>query len=1028
MQPSLMQKKTHFLILLLMTCLTAMAQPDYTLPLAKPDKYKDKVLGAEKTEDKKFTLPRRLFQGMITHYNYYYNATNKIEAIVQKAKMAHQDDYTEILPFYNYSTLHTAADSSELDSVLYKATAGIVLHDLRNSYVDNLYLLIGKSYFYWRKFDSAYRIFQFINYNFYPKGKDEYFIVVGSNDRATNGDLNLATKEKKGIVQKAFSQPPSRNEALLWLARTYAEDSLFAEASSLVRLLRKDPLFPKRLHDQLNEVQAFVYYKQQIWDSTAYYLQRALPAAANKTELARWEYLLGQLYTLLKQPKEASVYFNKAQTHTTDPVLYIHARIYDAQLVMNTNGNGLQQTLGELVKLSKRERFDGFEDVLFYAAGTTALQIPDTAYAKSLFLQSVKYGENTSPSTRNKSYLKLAGIALKQRDYTLASSCYDSLNYQDPLLADQREVLEAKQTLLKELVKQIYIVKKQDSLQKVARMPEKEMDAYLKALVRKLRKEKGLKEEEANYVAPVAPTTQETPLFNNTSSASGWYFNNGSQKIKGNSEFKSKWGKRPNVDNWRRQSAIDAQNTQQVNTIPGNPGGMEGDVDAKGNTNTVTKTEEEDDDADLSVEGLKQKLPLTEEQLKQSNQKILEALIRQGQIYKNQLEDYLQAALTYEEIFKRFSNYEQEEEVLFELYFCFHKAGNTQKAAYFQSLLNQKYPKGEYNEKVTESKEPKKEKKDELTVTYERIYNLFIEGKFEEALEQKKIADSALGKSYWTPQLLYIQSIYHIRQHQDSLATVTLTDIQTTFPNTPMAEKAGVIKDVLSRRTEIEDYLKNTNIVRQTEDAIVIPFDEGPKVNKIQQQVKDTTTKISIVNKPAQVNTIEKPRPTVEKAGQEKPNKESSGKITVGNKPAIDTSRIKPVKDVKFETAYIYNASEPYVVMIYFDKVDPIYISEAKIAFDRYNASSHSSETIKVNIFEGDGIVGWMDLGPYPDVASVLSYFDELKQNSRQIIPWLATDKYSFLLISQTNLEILKQRKNIEEYKLFIRQYIKDKF
>src|SRR5687768_198481 len=182
MQPIIVPKLNLILIVLLLGCFSASAQPDFTLPLVKPKKYENKTLGSEKTEDKKFTLPRRIYQSMVTHYNFHYNATTKINAIVEKAKLSHQDDYTQLLPFYNYSTDHTAADSMELDSVIFKATAGIVLHDLRNNYIDNMYLLIGQSYFYWKKYDSAYRIFQFINYNFFPKGKDEYIIVVGSND------------------------------------------------------------------------------------------------------------------------------------------------------------------------------------------------------------------------------------------------------------------------------------------------------------------------------------------------------------------------------------------------------------------------------------------------------------------------------------------------------------------------------------------------------------------------------------------------------------------------------------------------------------------------------------------------------------------------------------------------------------------------------------------------------------------------------------------------------------------------------
>lgn len=1027
LQTLLISKKIRLLLFLLVCSVTTQAQPDFVLPLAKPEKYKDKVLGAEKTEDKKFTVPRRLFQGMITHYNYFYNAQTKIDAAVQKAKLAHKDDYTELLPFYNFSTEITAADSLELDSVLYKSSAGIVLHDLRNSYIDNLYLLIGQSYFYWRKFDSAYRIFQFINYNFFPKGKDEYFIVVGSNTRTSNGELNIATQEKKGIVHKAFSKPPSRNEALLWLAKTYAEDSLYAEAYSLVGLLRKDKLFPKRLHTRLDEVLAYTFYRQEQWDSTAFYLRRALVNAPNKTELARWEYLLAQLYTQLNRSEEASTFYNKAKTHTTDPVLYIHARIYEAQLVKNGQPNSLQETLNDLLKLSRKERFDGFEDVLFYAASGIALQQGDTTLARNLLQKSTSYPIENS-EVRNKAFLKMATLAYLQRDYAFAASCHDSLNLQDPFLGPQAEFLERRKTILKELVNNINIVRREDSLQRVAKLPEAEREAYVKALVRKLRKQRGLKEEDAGSVNPAVPTGgtgQELPLFTSTVGGTTFYFNNTSQRSKGFSEFKARWGNRPNADNWRRQSALDAVVSGPGN-MPGNPGGS--DVDRPGGGAGALNTEEEE--TDLSVEGLLQKLPLTEEQVLQSNQKILEALFQQGQIYKNQLEDYQQAAVVFEEIWKRFSNYDKEEETLFELYYCNLKAGNTEKAAYFQAQLKQKFPEGEAQTKIAAAQKPKQPVKDGKTQAYESIYNKFIEGNFAEALKQKAVADSLYGSSYWTPQLLYIESIYHIRQKNDSVAMVTLTNIETTFPGTPMAEKAAIMKDVLSRRSEIESYLTNTNIVRQTEDALVIPFDAGPTVSKTQQPVAktDSVTKVTIGNKPVAVTPLEKPKAPVQKVGLEKDKKNAAGQVQIGNKPTVDTTGIKPLKNEKVEMAYIYNANESYVVLMYFDKVDPIYISESKIALQRYNNATHSGENIQIQVYETNEDFNWMEVGPWPVMASALSYHDELKNNARQIVPWLPAEKYSFIIISEHNLEILKSRKNMEEYKLFIRQYIKDKF
>lgn len=1008
-------------LLLLGSLLQTNAQPDYRLPLQKPEKYRDKELGAERTEDKKFTLPRRLFQGMITHYNYYYNAQKKIEGIVQKAKAGHRDDYTELLPFYNYSTLQTSADSVELDSILYKATAGIVLHDLRNSYIDNLYLLIGKAYFYWEKFDSAHRIFQFINYNFFPKAKNDYQIVVGSNNRSDKGILQIATKENKNIVHRAFSKPPSRNEALLWLAKTYAEDNLFAEAYTLVGLLRKDPIFPVRLQPQLDEVLAFTFYKQQQWDSTAFYLRRALKNASNKTELARWEYLLGQLYSLLKQPDEASAMFNKAKTHTTDPILYIHARIYEAQLVNGSNTNDpLQQTLNELLQLSRKERFDGYEDILYNAAAGIALQKQDTAQAILLYEKSNRFNQERA-SLKNKSFLQLAQLSYGQGNYAYAAACYDSLNLSDPNLSDLKQ-LEQRKTMLKKLVQHITTVQYEDSVQAVAALPEKERDAYLSKILKQLRKQKGLKEEEP-YVMPVSLTsgTQAPPLF---SEAGGtWYFNNPQQKAKGMNEFRARWGKRPNLDNWRRQAALDVF-AGGPGAMPGNPGG---DMDAM----AVNDGAPDSETGELNRETLLQKLPLTEEQLTASNKRIFEALFEQGMIYKNQLEDYNQAAKVFEEIWKRFSNYEQEEATLFELYYCYQKAGNLQKSTYFQTLLQQKFSGGNYAEKIQLSKQIKAPEKDNPTKAYEKIYTHFIEGRFAEALRSKAEADSVYGNSYWTPQLLYIESLYHIRQRNDSTALVTIDQLLVSFPGTPMADKAGVLKEVLQQRKEIEDYLQNANIVRQREDAPFIPVDEGPKVNKIQPQQKaDSIARLVAAPKPAQQQTqLEKPGAPLQKTGQEKSDRAAAAGIGGPGKIPVKDGPVSATKNTKVEMAYVYTPSEPYTVLMYFDKVDPVYISESRTAFQRYNNSTRSGETIKITIYEQDADeLYWLEIGQYPDVASVLSYFDELKQNARQIVPWLPASKYDFIIISERNLEMLKSRKNISEYKLFIGQYIKDKF
>ena len=296
------------LVLLFILCSwfpEAFGQPVLPYDLKKPAKFENKKLGAEKSSEKKFRGGRRFIQNTVTHYNWYFNANNKLNEVVARAKFANKDDYTLLLPFYNYSLEKTSADRTELDSVIFKTNAGVLTHDLRNAWIDNLYMLMGKAYYFRNDMDSAYKTFQFINYVFSPKD-DGYDLPIGSNSNEGGGAFSVATKEKSSLVRRVMTTPPSRNESFIWQIRTYINKGAMPEAASLIQTLKNDPVFPERLQTDLNEVQSLWFYYQKMYDSAAFYLQRALPNAADRAETSRWEYLTGQLYELAKQPQSAT--------------------------------------------------------------------------------------------------------------------------------------------------------------------------------------------------------------------------------------------------------------------------------------------------------------------------------------------------------------------------------------------------------------------------------------------------------------------------------------------------------------------------------------------------------------------------------------------------------------------------------------------------------------------------------------------------------------------------------------------------
>ncbi len=126
------------------------------------------MLGSERTGEKKFTFPRRVYNNTVSRFNYHFNARQLVLDIEERAAAIQPDDYTRLLSFYPFQLSETAGDPL-LDSVIYKCTAGILLHDLRSDWVDKLYLLMGRAYLLQQHYDSAAVVFQYINYAFAPK-------------------------------------------------------------------------------------------------------------------------------------------------------------------------------------------------------------------------------------------------------------------------------------------------------------------------------------------------------------------------------------------------------------------------------------------------------------------------------------------------------------------------------------------------------------------------------------------------------------------------------------------------------------------------------------------------------------------------------------------------------------------------------------------------------------------------------------------------------------------------------------------
>ncbi|HZE84515.1 MAG TPA: hypothetical protein VE035_09410, partial [Puia sp.] len=565
-------------------------------------------------------------------------------------------------------------------------------------------------------------------------------------------------------------------------------------------------------------------------------------------------------------------------------------------------------------------------------------------------------------------------------------------------------------------------------------------------------------------------------LFSTGQSSGDWYFNNPSLKSKGYSDFKTKWGNRSNVDNWQLTSLASQRINKGERPLPGS-------LDIQNKEATSAKPTE------ISFKALMDNLPLTPEALKKSSDSVERAMFTLGKIYQEGLPDYESAIQIYDSLLKRTDNAPLIEQTLFNLYYCYKKIGDETNADRILGLMKQKYPNSLSTARAIDPgamERAGQKEKAEATQRYERIYNSFIEGRFDEAMAEKKDADSLHGDKYWTPQLLYIESVYLIRNRKDAEAKIILGNIVQKYPKDPMAAKAASMIDVLGRRAQIEAYLTNLKVERAKDDDTVVtspsrlvqgkvvqpdsakmaqrdslrlalakyqPQVIGQKSPSVappgQKMLVDTSNLARIKMDADQLARLRKQADSLD-AAMKKAYADQLAMIRAGKrsdsvkmaalqhrsdslravlqKLQADTAQL--VGNIRaLNSAFAYSPEKPHSVMIVMDKVDPVYVSEAKNAFTRYNQENYYSQALTIENSSLNDSLKLVVIGTFENSAAALDYLSKTRAIApRAIVPWLPVNKYSFLIISGPNLDQLKTNKDMSAYRKFLSAAFPGKF
>src|SRR5690606_8265937 len=180
---------------------------------------------------------------------------------------------------------------------------------------------------------------------------------------------------------------------------------------------------------------------------------------------------IAQLYEQAGNAELATLFYERAKKRTLDPVLEVYA-ILNGIRQKTSDSVSTEKSVEELKKMGKRDRYSKYRDIIYYTAAQIELDRNNIHGAKAMLHKATSAtAEINNPAQRTRAFLLLADLLYHEKNFSEAKRFYDSVNNNDPGVSDPIAFDQRKETV-HQIVDQLEIINRQDSLQHLAAMPE----------------------------------------------------------------------------------------------------------------------------------------------------------------------------------------------------------------------------------------------------------------------------------------------------------------------------------------------------------------------------------------------------------------------------------------------------------------------------------------------------------------------------------------------------------------------------
>jgi tetratricopeptide (TPR) repeat protein len=620
-----------------------------------------------------------------------------------------------------------------------------------NEWVDDSYLLIGKARFYKHEFIEAESLFK--------------YCIAEAND------------------------PMIKAEAAIWLARTNNETKNYGEALRVLNDLQITEEFSKELQSMYYTTRADMFVKQKKYAEAIEPLDKAVSLVSGKRTRYRLTYLLAQLSGQSGDGAKAEQLYRKVISMNPPYEVEFNTRINMAGVFDINSGNPAEITK-ELERMLRDPKNKEFQDQIYYALGNLSMKEGNEAEALEYYRKSAS-SISRNPNQRGRSYLSLANHYYEIPEYLKAGMYLDSAVYFLDQKSPDYESIKARSRNLDELVSQLVIIEREDSLQRIATLPEAERTNIISSIIAKVTKDESLgKTSDYSDRYNIGQYYENERRFQGNIEQEGkWYFYNQAALTFGRTEFRRRWGDRKLEDNWRRLNKTRSSTAQFSTNAPG--------AEATGAQKDTAKAVIDNKKPEFYLRNL----PTNDSLLNISNEKLSTAMLNAGKAFSERIADTVKATEMLEKLITRYPSNALVPEALYTLY-RINVPKNSIKAETYRQKLIEKYPENEfamilsdptyYEKKMAEIKAADK--------LYNDAYNAYSDEKFQDAITIIKLSLEKYPKSSLAPKFMLLHSYSIAKISDERTFKEDLKNLSDTWPGTPESAKAAELIAYLNQK------------------------------------------------------------------------------------------------------------------------------------------------------------------------------------------------------------------------------------